>query len=93
MSDRAEGIRVAGNRAARRVGGRRKGRSPPRPEESVLPAPLSADEFAEQFASNGRILWCIASAIVSDRSVTEDVMQEAALIGLRKLASFLTSSC
>ncbi len=50
--------------------------------------PLSRDGFAERFTGSSRALWCIAVAIVGDRHLAEDVLQEAAVIALRKLDGF-----
>ncbi|MHC4910137.1 MAG: RNA polymerase sigma factor [Planctomycetota bacterium] len=49
---------------------------------------LSADGFANCFEEAARPLWCIAAAVVGDRTLAEDVVQEAALIGLRKRSDF-----
>lgn len=49
---------------------------------------LTPDEFAREFESSSRALWCIAAAITGDRSRAEDVVQEAALAALPKLAEF-----
>jgi RNA polymerase sigma-70 factor, ECF subfamily len=49
---------------------------------------LSPDAFASRFTACSRTLWCIAAAILNDRTQAEDVLQEAALIALRKLDQF-----
>ena len=49
---------------------------------------LSPDAFAERFTACSRTLWCIAAAILGDPHDAEDVLQEAALIALRKLEEF-----
>src|SRR5512145_1979493 len=47
--------------------------------------PLGRDGFAERFTGSSRTLWCIAAAILGDRHLAEDALQEAAVIALRKL--------
>jgi RNA polymerase sigma-70 factor (ECF subfamily) len=49
---------------------------------------LDADAFAAQFEAVGRTLWVIAAGIVNDRNMAEDMVQEAALVGYRKLDQF-----
>lgn len=49
---------------------------------------LSACEFAAEFARSFRSMWLIAVSIVGDTSMAEDVVQEAALVALRKLEQF-----
>ncbi len=49
---------------------------------------LSPDGFASRFTACSRTLWCIAAAIVGGPDGAEDVLQEAALIALRKLDQF-----
>ncbi|MCP3916955.1 MAG: RNA polymerase sigma factor [bacterium] len=45
-------------------------------------------EFAALFEASGRLLWTIAAAVVIDRTLVDDVLQEAAMIGLAKLDQF-----
>jgi RNA polymerase sigma-70 factor, ECF subfamily len=47
-----------------------------------------AEEFARRFREASKVLWLIAAGIVSDRSAAEDIVQEAALVGLAKLDQF-----
>lgn len=62
---------------------------PPAPSEGGGGSPgLNADEFASRFAEASRALWYIAVGVLGQRSDAEDVVQEAAVIGLRKLAEF-----
>lgn len=49
---------------------------------------LTPAAFAERFESVSRTLWCIAAAVVGDRSAADDVLQEAAMIALGKLDQF-----
>ncbi len=49
---------------------------------------LSRTQFAEFFQESWRTLWCVAAAVLGSRDEVEDVLQEAALIGLGKLGDF-----
>ncbi len=49
---------------------------------------LSPEVFAGRFTACSRTLWCVAAAIVGDPGLAEDVLQEAAVIALRKLDRF-----
>jgi RNA polymerase sigma-70 factor (ECF subfamily) len=49
-------------------------------------------DFAREFESSFRLLWLIAAGIVRDGALAEDVVQEAALIGLEKLGEFTPGS-
>jgi RNA polymerase sigma-70 factor (ECF subfamily) len=49
---------------------------------------LDADGFAAAFAAAAPALWTAAAGVLGDRSEAEDVLQEAALIGLRRLDQF-----
>ncbi len=49
---------------------------------------LSRGEFAVRFDESSRLFWCIAAAILADRSGAEDVVQESAMIALGKLDEF-----
>lgn len=44
--------------------------------------------FAEQYQRCWRTLWCIAVSVLGDRCGAEDVVQEAAVIGMRKYGEF-----
>jgi len=63
--------------------GRRAG-----PEQAGAAGRLEASDFAARYEKAARTLWCIAAAIVPDRSLVEDVLQEAALVALEKLDAF-----
>jgi RNA polymerase sigma-70 factor (ECF subfamily) len=45
--------------------------------------------FADSFRQCSPALWCIAAAVLGERTHAEDVLQEAAMIGLGKLAAFV----
>jgi RNA polymerase sigma-70 factor, ECF subfamily len=49
---------------------------------------MTQDEFATEFEACFRRLWVIAFAITHDRAGAEDVVQEAAIVGLEKLAEY-----
>ncbi|MCA9298545.1 MAG: RNA polymerase sigma factor [Phycisphaerales bacterium] len=49
---------------------------------------LTPDEFAHRFRGAMPRLWCIAVGVLGRRDGAEDVVQEAALIGLRKRSEF-----
>lgn len=49
---------------------------------------LSAGDFATRFLESYRLLWCIAASVVRRKDDVEDVLQEAAAVGLRKLDRF-----
>lgn len=49
---------------------------------------LNAQEFAAQFRASSHVLWLIAVGIVGDASAAEDVLQDAAIVALRKLDQF-----
>ena len=49
---------------------------------------LTRDEFARLFQDSSRQLWCIAAAVLGDRSEAHDAVQDAAVIGLQKLDQF-----
>ena len=49
---------------------------------------LAEHEFAVLVQDAYAKLWTLASAIVNDRTLAEDVVQEAIIIGLRKIADY-----
>jgi len=49
---------------------------------------LERDEYARLLREAQPKLWTIASAIVGDRTLAEDVVQDAAITGLRRLGDF-----
>ena len=53
-----------------------------------MPGALTPDGFATRFEAAFRGLWCIAVAIVRDHDLAEDVLQDAAVVALRKLDRF-----
>src|SRR5688572_23487851 len=61
---------------------------PPADSRAVGRGPLGPAEFSERLQSASRTLWLIAAAVLGRRSDADDVLQEAAVIGLRKLSDF-----
>lgn len=49
---------------------------------------LSIDRFAALFEEHHRTLWYVAAAVLSDRTHAHDVVQEAAMIAMKKLDEF-----
>lgn len=51
-------------------------------------ARLSAQDFARLFEEHWRLLWCASAAVHGDRSLAQDCVQQAAVIGLERLGTF-----
>ncbi len=51
-------------------------------------AKLASAEFSVRLQGATRTLWLIAAGVLGDRSDVDDVLQEAAMIGLRKIHEF-----
>lgn len=51
-------------------------------------ATLGREAFAARYEANARVLWCIAAAVLGGRRHVEDVLQESAVIALKKLEQF-----
>lgn len=49
---------------------------------------LTPERYAELYVSSYRTLWCIAGAVIGNRSKAGDVVQEASVIALSKLGEF-----
>ncbi|MEM7314355.1 MAG: RNA polymerase sigma factor [Planctomycetota bacterium] len=49
---------------------------------------LTQDEFAEAYTECYPRMWVIAASAVCDRSKADDILQEAAVVGLRKISQF-----
>ncbi|TWT37140.1 ECF RNA polymerase sigma factor SigH [Posidoniimonas corsicana] len=50
--------------------------------------PLSRDEFTELYLAAHPKLWTVAVAVIGDRDLAEDALQDAAITGLKKLDSY-----
>jgi RNA polymerase sigma-70 factor, ECF subfamily len=59
------------------------------PTDPNHPGSLTPAGFAEAFRHCSPTLWCIAAAVLGERTHAEDVLQEAAMIGLGKLGAFV----
>lgn len=57
------------------------------PVQSDAPR-LSAADFAMHFENSSRTLWCVAFSVLRDRELARDIVQESAIIGLRKVHEF-----
>jgi RNA polymerase sigma-70 factor (ECF subfamily) len=53
---------------------------------------LDGPAFAERYQAAAPLLWTLAAGVLADRAGAEDVLQEAAVIGLRKLDRFDAST-
>ncbi|MEM9352634.1 MAG: RNA polymerase sigma factor [Planctomycetota bacterium] len=60
----------------------------PNPVDAGPQHRLTPEQFAELFVAEHARLWGLASALVNDRSEAEDLVQEAAMVGLKKLDQF-----
>jgi RNA polymerase sigma-70 factor (ECF subfamily) len=63
----------------------------PDPGSRPTPAPgaaLGPEDFARRFGAAARVLWTVAAGVVGDAALADDVLQEAALIGLEKREQF-----
>lgn len=56
------------------------------------PTALSPEQFAALFQEHARTLWCIAAAVLGDRELARDVVQDASIVGLGKLGEFTTGT-
>src|SRR5262245_49459894 len=54
--------------------------------------PLSRDEFARAFQAHRALFLCLAASVLGARTQAEDVVQEAAIVGLAKLDDFAPGS-
>ncbi len=52
------------------------------------PDRLGPGEFARLYQEHRRLLWCAAAAVVGDRTLAQDVVQQAAVVGLERLGTF-----
>lgn len=62
------------------------------PTDPSHPGSLTPAVFADCFRHCTPALWCIAAAVLGDRTHAEDVLQESAMIGLGKLDAFVPST-
>ena len=61
----------------------------PKPDIAAPPGGAQAGNWlAEEFAASAHAMWCIAYSITSNRTLAEDVVQEAVTIALSKQSEF-----
>ncbi|MFO0838620.1 MAG: RNA polymerase sigma factor [Phycisphaerae bacterium] len=67
---------------------------PPTPGDKLVTptGSISQAEFGELFRKSHRTLWLIAVGVVHDRTLADDVLQEAALVALGKVREFQAGS-
>lgn len=58
------------------------------PQHAAPPPPPGEGSFAALFAAVYGRLWLLASALIGDRTEAEDLVQEAALVGMQKFSTF-----
>lgn len=56
--------------------------------EPPMDAPLNPDRFAAAYRGAYRLLWLIAAGVTGDRTLADDIVQEAAVTALGKLDQF-----
>lgn len=49
---------------------------------------LTRTQFTDRFQESWKTLWCVGAAILGNRNEVDDVLQESALIALKKLDDF-----
>lgn len=49
---------------------------------------LTPGEFGSLVQTHARELWCIAAAVLGDRDLARDVVQDASIVGISKLREF-----
>ena len=57
-------------------------------QSDVSEGPLRPEEFSARFQECSGVLWCLAASVLNDRSGIDDVLQESAMIALRKIDQF-----
>ena len=69
-----------------------------RPVDRKVPATrmsthtITEAEFARRFQEHWRALWCVAVAVLGNRTEADDVLQDSAITGLHKRADFADGS-
>jgi RNA polymerase sigma-70 factor (ECF subfamily) len=51
-------------------------------------ARLGPGDFARLYQRHWRVLWCVAVGVVNDRTLAQDIVQQAAVVGLERLEQF-----
>jgi RNA polymerase sigma-70 factor, ECF subfamily len=49
---------------------------------------LDPEEFARLYQKHWKALWCVAVGVVRERTLAQDVVQQAAVVGLERLETF-----
>lgn len=49
---------------------------------------MSRERFVSEFGQTRAVLWCIAASVLRSRSEADDVLQDAAMIGLSKVSEW-----
>ena len=49
---------------------------------------LDPSGFARLYQQHWKVLWCAAAAVVNDRTLAQDIVQQAAVVGLQRLHQF-----
>lgn len=49
---------------------------------------LTPEQFGGMYREAWRVLWCAAVSVVRDRTLAQDVVQQAAIVGLQRLDDF-----
>ncbi len=62
------------------------------PLDSSPAGPLTPSRFAALFRESSRVLWCVAVGVVGERAQGEDIVQDAAMVALGKLDTFVPGS-
>lgn len=66
-------------------GSTRAGRDP---SVSAHTPRLGREEFAREYERHWRLFWCAAVAVIGDRAMAQDIVQQGALIALERLDQF-----
>jgi len=53
------------------------------------PDRLGPEDFARLYQQHWRILWCAAVGVVNDRTLAQDIVQQAAVVALERLDRFV----
>lgn len=52
------------------------------------PGRLGPADFARLYQTHWKALWCVAVGVLGDRTLAQDVVQQAAVVGLERLETF-----
>lgn len=54
----------------------------------IVSSRLDSHSFADLYQRHWRVFWCVAVGLVRDKSLAQDIVQSAAVIGLERLEQF-----